>query len=967
MAKFQTRSIILGVLLTFSYTLVGRNFPLQHFTTENDLPSNTIYRLYYDSKGFLWIGTDKGIVKYNGLEFERFTTSDGLADNEIFSFQEDYEGRLWMSTYNGELCFYKDGTFHTWINTPYLKKSASHSFIDCITIEKDSSIIILHRDKSFVLNIKGNKCNSFLLKKDKYLFNYILHLNKISENRYQVICRDQSFIIDTVCNVIANSLHRNNESFLVSFDTYKKYFFSAKGIYSNNQELQMKFGKALATLFIYSIYSDKNNWFIGTGNGLFINNDIQILQGNTITSVLQDTEKKYWISTLDNGIYCLEKNYSNTNEYNSVYTGKIKYAKAIGKYLFFTTDKSNFYRFENGKAILLFDYFKNFGKHFKNKNEWEFHISPNTFGEGIDDKYRYYNIESNFSFIIDKINSNTPAVHVFEKGKFLYTNIKELLFGRDTIYIRTPDSISIIAQSKVNPHQSLKIYKVRNAIKRGRVFGVALAPDNTLWYSSADNVNKIISLTAVPQKQFGSIIFKWMQIAGIYVVGITPNNQLLICRNFENKNISVESIAGENFVWDKLYKLNDTTFLVSTNSLYRLLSLHTNTKPVIRVIENNSLPMLAEYICSNDSICFFFKKGTITCIPINDLFIQHQAPVIFFNTFKTRNNTYPIKNEMVIRYNESKNISISFSPFSFGSKSIICEYSISKDSTDYWRPLNNNEINLFDAGYGDYVVKVKAKTLSGDFSPPYVFSFTISKPFWATWWFFMLVGLAVGGIIFYIIRINQKRVAREKNYLEKELSALRLQMNPHFLFNTLNSIYSLSKIKSSRTPDVVHKLSEMLRYVTYKSGKPLTTISEEMEMIDTYMELQMVRFESKVTIKKDISIDEPATMIVPLLLLPLIENAFKHGIGTREDNSFIHISIVLKQKILRMEVRNSIAPESVTEEGYEGLGIPNTRRQLALLYKEYELTTSDSTGIFVLELMINTNSYARIKLSDSRR
>ena len=82
-----------------------------HYTVDEGLPSNTIYDIYRDSKGFLWFATDKGVANYNGLRFETFTTSDGLPDNEIFLFKEDYEGRLWLSTYNGELCYYKDGIF----------------------------------------------------------------------------------------------------------------------------------------------------------------------------------------------------------------------------------------------------------------------------------------------------------------------------------------------------------------------------------------------------------------------------------------------------------------------------------------------------------------------------------------------------------------------------------------------------------------------------------------------------------------------------------------------------------------------------------------------------------------------------------------------------------------------------------------------------------------------------------------
>ena len=98
MIRFLLICFLFSLLFASPAIVVCRNFPIQHFTTENGLPSNMIYGLYRDSKGFLWIGTDKGVVRYNGIEFERFTTDDGLPDNEIFFFHEDFEGRLWLGT-----------------------------------------------------------------------------------------------------------------------------------------------------------------------------------------------------------------------------------------------------------------------------------------------------------------------------------------------------------------------------------------------------------------------------------------------------------------------------------------------------------------------------------------------------------------------------------------------------------------------------------------------------------------------------------------------------------------------------------------------------------------------------------------------------------------------------------------------------------------------------------------------------
>ena len=121
----------------------AQDFPMRHFDIDDGLPSNTVYEIYRDSKGLLWIATDKGIARFNGVKFEKFTMSDGLADNEVFFFQEDYFGRVWIATYNGELCYFQDGIFHNPINTPFLKLPFKTSnFIHYIVPQQDSTVII---------------------------------------------------------------------------------------------------------------------------------------------------------------------------------------------------------------------------------------------------------------------------------------------------------------------------------------------------------------------------------------------------------------------------------------------------------------------------------------------------------------------------------------------------------------------------------------------------------------------------------------------------------------------------------------------------------------------------------------------------------------------------------------------------------------------------------------------------------
>lgn len=968
MNKFLIYVVNFIFLTAFPIITSGKNYPLRHFTTENGLPSNTIYGLYRDSKGFLWICTDKGVVRYNGIEFERFTTDDGLPDNEIFFFQEDYDGRLWLGTYNGELCYYKDDTFHTDVNTPFLKKCVKYSFISWIKKEKDSSVTILFNDQLAFLNIKQEKCNSFYINCDKFPNkDPILFIDKLSEDKYHILSSKYSFTIDTASNYVGNTLRKNNDNYKWCASQDDKYLYSYNGVYSSDQQLLLKFNAALATLYIYVFYKFNDGVFVGTSNGLFINNDVQILKGNKVSYITQDIEGNYWIGTLNNGLYCLNKDFSSTEEYDEAYAGNVIYASSLGKYLFYTTGNSNFYRFENNKIVLLFDYYKHFGKFFREENAWQRYLATNTFGQGVNNNYQYYNIEKKFSFAIDKINTNFPAVWLFESyNRNLTTNVKELLFGTESVFIRNSDFISTFAKLNNKHKKPINIKKIGDNPRGKRVFGIALSSNNVLWYSSSKKVNKIMDSITIPQEQFGNITFKWLQIVQNFAIGITHKNQLLVCHNFADNNISIDSIPGQNFVWDKLYKLNDSTFLVSTNNLYRLLSLHNaNSNPCynLQVIENNSLPILAEYICNNDSFCYFFKKGAITKVPISGLVVKYKTPEIFFKTLKTRSKSYPIRQSMVINYNESKNISISFSPFSFGSKYIICEYSISKDSTDYWRQVKNNEINLFDPPFGSYTVKIKAKTLSGDFSKPFVFNFTISKPFWATSWFIISCILLFLSLIILTIKLITLRNTRKKElihqneikFMKSEYKALNALMNPHFIFNTLNNVQWLVNNDDKKTAThYLRVFSDLVRQNMHNISKELIPLKNEIELVNNYLKLEKLRFKEalnyEINIADDLDLD--SVKIPPLLIQPLVENAIKHGLLPGATNkNLLKIDVYRKQDKLYIDISDN------------GIGFNESQKKAKSLHKSTSIGNVRDR-IEKLSLMHNIN--ISLKISEVR-
>jgi two-component system, LytTR family, sensor kinase len=209
--------------------------------------------------------------------------------------------------------------------------------------------------------------------------------------------------------------------------------------------------------------------------------------------------------------------------------------------------------------------------------------------------------------------------------------------------------------------------------------------------------------------------------------------------------------------------------------------------------------------------------------------------------------------------------------------------------------------------------------------------------------------------------IRQKELAQEiiKKKLETELQFLKAQTNPHFLFNTLNNIYALARKKSDQTADVVIKLSKLLRFMLYESQKKTVSIADEMQVLVDYIELEKIRYNENLKIDFTRSVDNELQPIAPLILLPFVENAFKHGISENRFSSYIRINLELKDKQLSFSCKNSNAEETA-KSGTDAIGLGNIKRQLELLYPNHLLEIKNEKSYFTVLLKINLADHANV-------
>jgi two-component system LytT family sensor kinase len=220
---------------------------------------------------------------------------------------------------------------------------------------------------------------------------------------------------------------------------------------------------------------------------------------------------------------------------------------------------------------------------------------------------------------------------------------------------------------------------------------------------------------------------------------------------------------------------------------------------------------------------------------------------------------------------------------------------------------------------------------------PYLFDWAMSTVYW---------------FVTDKIRTEQQMKEKENENLKTELSFLRSQVSPHFLFNVLNNMVAMARLKSDQLEPSLIRLSGLMRYMLYESDETSVTLLRETEYVNSYIELQKIRYTCSSFIKVDMDPGDNQR-IEPMLLIPFIENAFKHGTGAIED-PVIDISLKISQGLLDFRVKNKYDPyNKEIRDDSSGIGLPNVERRLNLLYdQKHILTVSRENGWFTVFLQI---------------
>lgn len=213
----------------------------------------------------------------------------------------------------------------------------------------------------------------------------------------------------------------------------------------------------------------------------------------------------------------------------------------------------------------------------------------------------------------------------------------------------------------------------------------------------------------------------------------------------------------------------------------------------------------------------------------------------------------------------------------------------------------------------------------------------------------------VSKIITDWIRHQRERTVLENQNMQSELRFLKSQINPHFLFNTLNNLYALTLKKSDKAPEIIIKLSEMMRYMLYECNEKQVFLENEVNYIRNYLDLEKLRQDKNVEITFDVYGHVGKQMIAPLMFIPFIENSFKHGLNNHIAKGYVHIYLDVETDSVTLQVENS-KPDSLPQNYHlrsGGIGLVNVKRRLNLLYPDqYQLDIDDQPNKYSIFLKL---------------
>lgn len=960
----------------------------KHYDVSNGLPTNEVYEIKQDSKGFLWIGCDAGLVRYDGNRFTLLSNKKNRGP-AISGLREDKTGRIWCINFSGQVFFTSGDSlqlFEPW------EKNYNKGFADATIDENNRLIISNFQNRIYSYDLSHNNAEKILVN-DNFtkVFAYTAYDGTLLFTLLDsgLIKRVTSSGTATVPKLQENGntsaiITLNNFVFYNSFAKMQTLAFQRFN--AGNKEPNLFYYKENA-LYLHPVSAllrklnaypsscfddDDGNLFVGTfnellwfkkaanGHWILFN---RLLQGNAVSYISKDKEGAIWISTLKNGIYKIPN----------------KDIWSFAQSVFNTSAASINHISTNGRETLfgaatsgeIFEY------NLKTKQK---NLIKTT--EQRDAQALEYNRFTNELFI-SKVATNVYSTGTKKIVNWtgLSNNAKDFYFRKDGVFFNTGNGISalyssgnIAAKKRLleeftpvirNYFVDLKISgNERMCIAEQRCKGIWYQEkEKLLWVGFVDGLAYFENKKPVKFKDPATgqpiiaIGFDEDANDNLYVATVEQGIYIV-----KNKKVTGHITVADGLLSDRIKRIrltNEYLWIINGGAVQalhitsgKMKSINTTDGLLSSEIFDVEVLQDTVYVATASGIQFF-PQGIETR--------NNFSPVSLIATVRADDSDIAITNKTTLPY-YTKNITINLQGIALKSDgNFTYRYRLLPADTSWISVSANENLVRFSAlPPGNYTFESMVVNEDGVMSKDAaVFKFVIAKPWWQQWWFRLIVTLLLLSVLYIIfknrLKANQQKltVELEKSKVQEELrqsqlSSLKAQMNPHFMFNALNSIQEFILLNDKKQANMyMGKFADMMRLILDMSNKDTITLDEELRSLDLYLQLEALRFEEQFSysIDKDKNINDSYIHMPAMIIQPYVENAIKHGLLHKAGDKklTVHFSLVNEHTLCCTVTDNGIGRKrsgeinEMRQKKYSSFATGATQKRLELLnYRKKE-------------------------------
>jgi ligand-binding sensor domain-containing protein len=918
-----TRLCFLYLSCLVSFACLSQEPVMKNFTVKDGLPSSEVYFSMQDSKGYMWFCTDGGVSRFDGYAFHNYSSQDGLKDNTVFGCIEDNKGKIWFRTLSGRLFYFEDDSIYGIPANDRITTQVRNGVVNSVYVDSGDTIWA---------GISPG-VGYFKIAPPYRGIDFSIHNLEVSRYAYFMEIDQKGYIWGRHVGPRLHDLQADS-TFLYSYRQYTKSgsFTKKRGPFSQNTEtkyLRSHSGDYFITGFrevfktgknesvtlpgtVISVFEDSHqDVWVGQfrhGTSFFTGGKLSgmkpghLLGNVSVSSIAEDREGGFWFSSLEMGVYYMTSR-------DMLYYDKSR-GLSDNKVLTLVAGANNtiLAATENGAiSVVSHDSILGLvpGMDLKQENTiYRLAISP-VKGEIIVGARWAFSFGIGHPFHPDYLleRTNKIAYNCFandKKGNLWAGNYMSL------------DEVDPVTRKVLGEYNS-----------KSRILSLCCGAGDTVWVGCVNGLwnfkdglfryqgNKYPSFTSrIEDLKLAADGIWWFATKGDGIIVKSKTDVFRITeRNGLSSNICKSiCIDSAGIVW------------VSTNHGISRIEMKKWKEYQITICSADDGLLTNEInqiIRTGNQVWAATNLGLIT-FDATKFHLNETPPPIYLTHLDVNSRKRSFSDTLHLKYFENL-LQINFIGLSYMRNSKL-RYKYMLDGLDTtWNYSQQNGIQYTILPPGKYCFKVYAINSAGVSSKkPAELYFTISKPFWREWWFILPVTILLLAITLTIInyRINKlRKVAVEKSditrkMVELKLVALRAQMNPHFIFNSINSI-QLFILKNDTESAHKHlsRFSKLMRQVLENSRHEFITLEKELSALELYVELERLRFSYKFhfTVSKGEGVEPEHVLIAPLILQPYIENAIWHGL--------MHLENSEGQLLLRIEIHGEMLKCIIEDNG----------------------------------------------------